>query len=676
MQFLIPGFLLAALAIAIPIIIHLFYFRRFKKVYFTNVRFLKEIKDETASRSRLRNLLVLLARITAILLLAGAFAQPFIPRGEEADVGPKAVGIYIDNSFSMQSLSRDVSLLQLAKIKATQIVEGYGANDRFQILTNDFSGRSHRVVDKDEALLLIEDIHISPVTQTLEQVLLRQDHVLGRDPDFVPKQYLISDFQGSMTAEFRVAEEDRDITAIPLRAVREQNVSIDTAWFESPVLLQRQSARLIVQVSNHGQEALEQVRLSIRDQKQEKPVGALTIPGGQYVHDTVVYMPQSSGWQSLSLHINDYPVQFDDDWFMAFEVLDRLQVLALHSGRPSPFIERGLSGIGTLQITMQDMSRIEYNRFQEFQLIILQELPDLSSGLRSALDSYLAQGGNVLLFPPAQQAVGSPGYNAWFTSAGVRNLDSWSEDRWEIGQLNAEAYLFRDVFVNAGANLTLPVTKGQYAMTTTSAAAEEKLLTYRNGLTALGRYTLGNGNLYLSASPLDVNYSNMGQSGEIWVPMIYRMALSGQNVRQLSYTIGKDTEATLRIPPSPGAGSLYKLRAGQVEFIPAQRFTGAELRLGLREGVNRAGVYDLLADDARPVAHLALNYDRAESVQQYMSGDELRRAGFEVLDDVARADLSILIGEKERGVALWRWCVILALVFLLIEMLLLRFWKV
>ena len=68
MQLLYPAFLLALAALAIPIIIHLFHFRRFKKVYFTNVRFLKEVKEETSNRSRLRNLLVLLMRLLALPL--------------------------------------------------------------------------------------------------------------------------------------------------------------------------------------------------------------------------------------------------------------------------------------------------------------------------------------------------------------------------------------------------------------------------------------------------------------------------------------------------------------------------------------------------------------------------------------------------------------------------------
>ena len=84
MQFIYPAFLWALAALAIPIIIHLFYFRRFKKVAFSNVKFLQEVKEETSMRSRLRNLLVLLVRCLALAALVFAFAQPFIP--SEKDV--------------------------------------------------------------------------------------------------------------------------------------------------------------------------------------------------------------------------------------------------------------------------------------------------------------------------------------------------------------------------------------------------------------------------------------------------------------------------------------------------------------------------------------------------------------------------------------------------------------
>ena len=111
MEFLYPNFLFALAALAIPIILHLFYFRRFKKVYFTNVRFLKEVKEETSARSKLRNLLVLAMRLLALLFLVLAFAQPFIPQDVEVKQGDKAVSVFIDNSFSMSALGQEVPLL-------------------------------------------------------------------------------------------------------------------------------------------------------------------------------------------------------------------------------------------------------------------------------------------------------------------------------------------------------------------------------------------------------------------------------------------------------------------------------------------------------------------------------------------------------------------------------------
>ena len=146
MQFLYPTFLFALAALAIPIIIHLFYFRRFKKVYFTNVRFLKEVKEEKSARSKLRNLLVLAMRLLALAFLVFAFAQPFIPRDEEVKAGVKAVSIFVDNSFSMNALSQDVPLLEKAKERAREIVKAYAVDDQFQILTNDFEGRHQRLI--------------------------------------------------------------------------------------------------------------------------------------------------------------------------------------------------------------------------------------------------------------------------------------------------------------------------------------------------------------------------------------------------------------------------------------------------------------------------------------------------------------------------------------------------
>src|SRR5687768_6356730 len=100
MKFVHPEILYALSALSIPIIVHLFNFRRFKKVLFSNVEFLKEIKLETQSKSKIKHLLILLSRMIAMACIILAFAQPYIPAGNSTTrPGDRAISIYLDNSF-------------------------------------------------------------------------------------------------------------------------------------------------------------------------------------------------------------------------------------------------------------------------------------------------------------------------------------------------------------------------------------------------------------------------------------------------------------------------------------------------------------------------------------------------------------------------------------------------
>src|SRR3954471_1778396 len=125
MHFLYPAFLFALLSLAIPVVIHLFNFRKFKKVYFSNVQFLKEIQEQQASRRNLKERLILATRLLALFFLVFAFARPYIASQSTGKAGRQnAVSIFVDNSYSMQTLNREGSLLDDAKQKAKEIASG------------------------------------------------------------------------------------------------------------------------------------------------------------------------------------------------------------------------------------------------------------------------------------------------------------------------------------------------------------------------------------------------------------------------------------------------------------------------------------------------------------------------------------------------------------------------
>src|SRR5690625_2876681 len=113
MQFKHPEFLYALLLLLIPIIVHLFHLRRFKKEAFTNVKFLKKVQLQTRKSSQLKKWLTLLARLLALAALIIAFAQPFIPHSTSVKSTQQTV-VYIDNSFSMQRKTENRTLLSQA----------------------------------------------------------------------------------------------------------------------------------------------------------------------------------------------------------------------------------------------------------------------------------------------------------------------------------------------------------------------------------------------------------------------------------------------------------------------------------------------------------------------------------------------------------------------------------
>ena len=174
MHFLYPAFLFALLTLAIPLLIHLFNFRRYQKVYFSNVQFLKEVQEQQSSRRNLKERLILASRMLALAFLVFAFAKPYIPGANAANSGKQqAVSIFVDNSYSMETLNRDGSLLDEAKRRAKEIAAAYSLNDRFQLLTQDFEGRHQRLLSREEFNDAVDTLKISPQSRTLQQIISR-----------------------------------------------------------------------------------------------------------------------------------------------------------------------------------------------------------------------------------------------------------------------------------------------------------------------------------------------------------------------------------------------------------------------------------------------------------------------------------------------------------------------
>lgn len=677
MEFLYPTFLYGLAALAIPIIIHLFHFRRFKKVYFTNVRYLREIKEESSSRSKLRNLLVLLLRLLALAFLVFAFAQPFIPnKNQKYTQGKQAVSIYLDNSYSMEALSEDVPLLDKAKRRAREIVNALAADTEIQILSNDFEGRHQRLFNKEDALALIEEVHISPIVKDLERVQERQIQALNFAKAERKKLYQISDFQKNTTKFTAAKDTNTLVSLIPLQAVQIKNTAIDSAWFEAPVQMLNQNNQLIVKVHNYGLEEAENVNLSIEFEGQKMPIGVHSIEAGGFITDTVSLKIRKTGWHEAKLNIIDYPIQFDDDYYFSFNVPDIIEVLSINQ-QENNYLNQAFGGMPNFTLTNQSFQKVDYSDLSKYKLIILDQLPDISSGLSFALKEFLTRGGNILFFPNINSS--SNTYSSFLSNIGADPIGSYQPTEMEVNSINTDEYIFNDVFLRKNSNIKLPKAQGYFPISVSPSKAGEPLMRFRNGQVALMKYRIENGHFYSMSIPVDVEKSDLVKSGEIFIPMLYKMALSSAQIKPIAYTLGKDDYIQSKHSISEN-DIVYKIKMADKEFIPEQRINTGLVTIHIGENFTQSGFATLYLGDENEIAdRYAFNFDRRESDMQFYTEDELKEmvpTGVDILDIGDDTSLTQLIEEQSIGKQLWKIALIMALGFLLAEVVILRLWKV
>ncbi|HEY2250667.1 MAG TPA: BatA domain-containing protein [Planctomycetaceae bacterium] len=146
-DFIQPQFKWALAGLAIPIVIHLMFRRRSRKVDLGTLRFLRLVLTENARRRKLKRWLLLALRMACIALLAGLFARPFL-LARDATGKERLVAILIDRSASMQLKERGKRLIDLAVEQATDVINKYGERTQFEVA---FFDQAARPVGNDTA---------------------------------------------------------------------------------------------------------------------------------------------------------------------------------------------------------------------------------------------------------------------------------------------------------------------------------------------------------------------------------------------------------------------------------------------------------------------------------------------------------------------------------------------
>lgn len=677
MSFLHPGFLWALLALAIPVLIHLFQLRRFRRIDFSNVRLLQEVTQQTRARRKVQHWLVLAARLLALAMVVLAFAQPYIPGPEGTQgAGQRAVSIFLDDSYSMDGENASGRLLDQARGLARDLVLSHSPSDRFQVLTGQFEGRQQMLLGREDALQEVTQVSTGPYTRTLSQVMERQREAVSRSEAPVRKAVLFTDLQRSMCDVERWTDDELTRTVIvPIVPKATDNLSLDSAWFSTPVRHSGQSEALHVRVRNHGEQDLVNVPLRLVIDGQQRALASFSIAANSLLDTLVVFSGGGPGTYRGTISLEDHPVVFDDALHIGYSVADGIRVMLLSDGAAPGDASLGVvfAGDSALRTTTATLRSLDLGDLEAQDLVVVNGADKASSGVLRTLSDLTTNGGSVVLFPSegADPAQWSETLRTWGLSGlGQRDTNAVRVDRIDLDQP-----FYREVFLTMPQNVDLPVVRERYALR--APAGSDVLLRIQDGSPYLVRQRHGQGQLYACTSPLSPSGGGLVRHA-LFVTTLLRMAELSRPMGPLYHVIGAD--ARLDLPGLVLAQDQAPRLMGPdgSQWLPEVRRSSGSTTLVLQDEELRPGHYEVvLGSDT--VATFALNTSRLGSDLRTMAPEELQAAldrqglsTFSVLG-TAVADVSLSLTTLERGTHLWRWFIIAALCFLLAEVLLLRY---
>lgn len=681
MSFASPLFLYGLFALAIPVIIHLFNFRKYKVVYFSNTNLLQNINQQTKSKNKLRHLLVLLARLLALACLVLAFAQPFIPANNKkaASKDGSVAAIYIDNSFSMMAEGANGQLLEEAKKRAHGIVKGYPAGTSFVVATNDDNPESFFLMQRDKALEFIKTIAISPspvnISKTTGVIHATANNEL---PGCSVSMFLVSDFQKTETDMAKLKDFPRSqFFFVMVNASIAANISIDSCWFHSPSHSLVQPEKIFISLQNYSDQTYPDLGVKVFVNDTVKAISSVSLAAHEKKTISVDYNNTSVGFKNCKVEIADYPVIYDNSYFLAYEVVSSFNVLMVSQGSANKFLETIYANENTVSLTRSNISSINYAQLGSSQLVVVDGLQEISSGMSGELTAFVSDGGCAVLCPSATSKIES--YATILQPAGIL-VGDFAREKAVAGGIDFKHLLYRNVFKQEVRNADLPVVMERFRVDIGQRSLAKSVLWTETREPIIVSAPLGKGNvIFVSAPCSEANVSLMKHP--VFVPLIMNSPSLSRQSLALDCKAGQDNVVRIKSPSSSTEVLHMVNTSGSFDEIPRQSAAPSEsaTRLFVGQNVRESGVYYITQGRSK-IKNLSFNFNRDESSMQFFSKDELELSIEQQKLQAAIIDKPIeLSGEAlhtlDHGTRLWKWFIILVLVFLLAEIILVRYWQ-
>jgi len=681
MTFLQPGFLWGLFAIAIPVIIHLFNFRKPQKILFSNISLLKQVKKDVVRRIRLTQWLLLALRILAIIFIVLAFADPvFTDKNSEVlKGGGRSVVVLIDDSYSMSLTGPGGNGLLQARTITKNLLKDLNASDQVFITVLSqvgcepfFTEPGGQAEKLDNLELSRQIVHFSDVIGKTECLFRRAVH---------PNRLLIviSDFQNStILSEVKktstsIGENSPKFLFVPVHFENKPNdyfseFSIKTLSpekgkkFELEYTLSRTE-------DSEGKET-ETPQISIYGGEKQLSISEPSQTEKGIWKGEASYTVETPGWQIGSIILNGDEVAFDNQIFFSYNVPEKKKILYLYSTKPNKFLDVFYSKLSTSYVLeTSSFQSANGNSISNYDFIIADVSgiipPYISKGIQNAVQ----KGKGLLIIPDEKTDLSSlNACIAGLEGGQVLPLKTYQNPK-RVKSLALKSGFFDGVFQKNSKNEFVgPLLMQSFGYN--SGKGSDVLLSAEPEVPFLVSGSFGMGKYFILLSRPDEKWSDFPYHSS-FPPVMERITAIGTGTNQNQYSITLGSGGLFKVQTESDKIIVLRDKSGK-EFIPEQfnqtgqvvlRFTSLHLEPGHYTLEQNGNTLAVLSMNANPVESF-LNFPDKGKIEEWAERYGVRN--FTVLDPEAlRLDSGII--QASEGIKLWKLLVILGLVFLISE---------
>lgn len=641
MQFKHPEILYFLLLLVIPLLVHLFQLRRFKKEYFTNVKLLKELQIQTRKSSKIKKWLLLATRLLLLACLIIAFAQPFFDAKDTTNKGNELI-ILLDNSFSMQAKGAKGELL---KRSIQEFLEELPENQQFSLLTNSevFWDTDVKSIQKE-----LQNLKYSAMPFQLDYLI---NQVETKKKNTKKDYVIITDAIQSESKKALDLAENNIVYFIQPEAQNKTNISIDKVVI-SQVLDQFYELKITLQAFG---ETENEVPLSVFSNN--KAIAKTIAKFENQKTEIAITIPKNDFHGNIS--IEDNSLSYDNDFYLSISKPEKAKVIAIGNSDKNNFLSRIFT---TDEFTFQstELATLDYNQIENQDAIVLNELEDLPVALGKTLKSFYEKGGNIVLIPNAKN---SPSLlNTFAKNFGGLNYFQLSTSEKQITKINFSHPLYQTVFEKKVTNFQYPNVKGSFTL-----AGVTNILQYEDNTVFVGSTTNRLGTFYAFSAPINKQNSNF-QNAPLIVPTLYNMGQNQGKTGINAYTIGENENLILETILAKD--EVVSVQKEGYSFIPMQQILNAKCKLSFGDYPEEAGNFEVIKTK-NSLKKISFNYPRTES-----DLTQVTTANFENFTKVNNiATVLNDIASERTSNEIWKWFIIATLLFLITELLIQKFVK-